>query len=167
MLSREFLANAKMFSNGIDSDLVWLVDCNKKTAVICNMEMFLAQNFTNHEEPTAEKYAGFIKLIRREIDLSEPQFMAAANQAAIQTTIHQLLSVATPLLAALIEVNEEKRGCNSYSIKLSIAKVVSHLLKKGCTTSSESAVPRDELVKLALAYAENLIIATNKRGGNS
>ena len=155
MITHEFLRNAKLFSNGIDTDRIWLVDCDKKLAVVCSMKMFLSQDFIDLEDPTAEKYADFLELIRREIMFlgvdanknlyyvrSEPQTVTFVNQAAIQ----QILYIANRQLAALIEVNEEKYDYSA---------------------SSTSSVPREELIDLAIAYAKRMIAKVSKEGGHS
>jgi len=159
MISQEFLSNAKLFSNGINNDRMWLVDCDKKIAVVCPMDKFLVQDFTRLEEPTKETYADFLELIRREINFlgvdsngslylvrSQPQKMTLVNQVAVQFATQQLLEVAKHQLASIILVNAEKWDY---------------------AASSTSAVPRPEFTQLALAYAEQLIAETKKKVENS
>lgn len=143
--SHEFLTNAKIFSNGLDSERIWLVDCDERLATVCEMSAFISQDFTDLEIPTVERYADFLELLKREIKFlgvdstknlyyveNTPKPIAFVNQVAIQ----QLLSIATPQLASLLLVNGEKWD---------------H------TAPLVSATPRKELVKLATDYARLLI----------
>ncbi len=108
--NQDFLDKAKIFIDGTNSRTVWLFDPKAKLATCCELSSFALGDFGKVEDPSSELYQNFMRLLTKEFPTSianpyvvssKVQEVRFVNQVAIQ----QRLSIATPLLAALIEAD--------------------------------------------------------------
>ena len=142
--TQDFLNNVKIYIDRIDGNSLWLIDFKNEIATTWGLTSFVQQDFDVISTPTKARYEDFLELLKRE---ETPLFSSWMRMAPTPVTlssgeITQRLSIATPILASLVQAEW----------------YANRILPSGNTTPT----PRDTLVAIALELTDTLLTEVQK-----